>query len=487
VSNAGAGAYVINGQSNPILTLTEGQTYIFNVDASGHPFWIKTISSTGTGNAYNSGVTGNGTQTGALTFVVPYDAPSTLFYNCQYHIDMAGTINIINVTPSTPTPTPTPSVTPTRTPTPTPSVTPTRTLTPTITPTRTPTETPVTPVPQLVKLVQLTDFNINSSPYNTWVTNFISTNSASDTGNRPYDILKDPRFYLFGSGAVFPISWMLTEIYGIASFSFSSDQFYIGSNFINSNEVFIDTITRTLYYYSSAFNSFNNKLAIFRQPYGVVQYCDFRGFTNVMYFEFKYVRSATQQTFKEIFNSLSGSKLTYIDLFLDYLTNNSSVTGLESIYFTNQNNLTRLGNIGCKYTNLAQSPHSYRINEAGYRTYYNMLTAISATNIEQRYIPSFGAYNAHTIYGPCIEGMQNHDKVGWDIQHSRGGGFGYPGRDALPRYVTQETVALEQELRKTKNLYIYHNQDNTSVPCTKGEPWNPYQENDIPLYVYKKV
>jgi hypothetical protein len=123
VSNAGAGAYVINGQSNPTLTLTEGQTYIFNVDASGHPFWIKTISSLGTGNAYNSGVTGNGTQTGALTFVVPYDAPSTLFYNCQYHIDMAGTINIINVTPPTPTPTPTPSATLTPTPTVTPTVT----------------------------------------------------------------------------------------------------------------------------------------------------------------------------------------------------------------------------------------------------------------------------------------------------------------------------------------------------------------------------
>ena len=127
VSNAGSGAYVINGQSNPTLTLTEGETYIFNVNASGHPFWIKTISSTGTGNAYNTGVTGNGTQSGTLTFVVPYDAPSTLYYNCQYHGGMAGSINIVNVVP--PSPTPTPTVSPTKTPTPTSTVTPTSTLT----------------------------------------------------------------------------------------------------------------------------------------------------------------------------------------------------------------------------------------------------------------------------------------------------------------------------------------------------------------------
>jgi len=77
------------------LTLTEGQTYTFNINASGHPFWIKTVSSTGTGNQYNTGVTNNGTDNGTITFVVPFGAPSTLYYNCQYHSSMAGTINII--------------------------------------------------------------------------------------------------------------------------------------------------------------------------------------------------------------------------------------------------------------------------------------------------------------------------------------------------------------------------------------------------------
>ena len=157
VSNAGAGAYVINGQSNPTLTLTEGETYIFNVNASGHPFWIKTISSLGTGNAYNAGVTNNGTQTGALTFVVPYDAPSTLYYNCQFHIDMAGIINIVNVVSPSPTPSQTPSQTPTSTfasPTPTITTTASPTPTPSISPTRTPTLTPtVTPTKTLLPTI----------------------------------------------------------------------------------------------------------------------------------------------------------------------------------------------------------------------------------------------------------------------------------------------------------------------------------------------
>jgi len=95
VSANGSSAYVINGQSNPTLTLTEGETYTFNINAPGHPFWIKTVNSTGTGNAYNDGVTNNGIASGTITFVVPTGAPTTLFYNCQFHSSMFGTINIV--------------------------------------------------------------------------------------------------------------------------------------------------------------------------------------------------------------------------------------------------------------------------------------------------------------------------------------------------------------------------------------------------------
>ena len=76
-----------------------GFTYIFNVNASGHPFWIKTSATTGTGNAYSSGVTNNGTASGSITFAVPYNAPNTLYYICQYHSGMVGTINISDAGP----------------------------------------------------------------------------------------------------------------------------------------------------------------------------------------------------------------------------------------------------------------------------------------------------------------------------------------------------------------------------------------------------
>lgn len=86
--------YTINGASDPTLVLKRGNTYTFNLNVAGHPFYIKSVSSDGTGNAYNSGVTGNGTTAGSLVFVVPSNAPATLFYNCSAHIAMAGTINV---------------------------------------------------------------------------------------------------------------------------------------------------------------------------------------------------------------------------------------------------------------------------------------------------------------------------------------------------------------------------------------------------------
>jgi len=95
VTNNGSGNYVINGQSNPTLTLAAGKTYTFNVNAVGHPFWIKTTQTTGTADAYNIGVTNNGTASGSITFTVPYTAPASLYYNCQYHSSMAGGISVV--------------------------------------------------------------------------------------------------------------------------------------------------------------------------------------------------------------------------------------------------------------------------------------------------------------------------------------------------------------------------------------------------------
>jgi hypothetical protein len=96
VTNSGAGAYLIAGASNPALTLIKGFTYYFNVSAAGHPFWIKTSAVTGTTSAYSSGVTNNGVDQGTVSFTVPFDAPATLYYICQFHGAMVGTLNIVD-------------------------------------------------------------------------------------------------------------------------------------------------------------------------------------------------------------------------------------------------------------------------------------------------------------------------------------------------------------------------------------------------------
>ena len=93
--NNGAGSYTIDGLTNPTLTVIRGCSYTFNVNAPGHPFWIKTIQGTGAGNGVAS-VVGNGTANGSITWTVPNDAPAALFYNCQFHGAMTGTIAVID-------------------------------------------------------------------------------------------------------------------------------------------------------------------------------------------------------------------------------------------------------------------------------------------------------------------------------------------------------------------------------------------------------
>ncbi|NNL08987.1 MAG: CHRD domain-containing protein [Croceitalea sp.] len=99
VTNNGATSYVFNGEGqtdaqNPSLTLVRGTTYTFTIDASGHPFLIKSVQGNTNANAYNNGVTNNGAENGTVTFTVPMDAPDTLYYNCQFHSSMTGTFTI---------------------------------------------------------------------------------------------------------------------------------------------------------------------------------------------------------------------------------------------------------------------------------------------------------------------------------------------------------------------------------------------------------
>ena len=99
--------YRINGYNNPPLTVYRGQTYTFNLTSNihGHPFWIKTTDTTGTSDAYNTGITNNGANpavdgTATITWTVDIDAPDTLYYHCQYHSADHGTITVLDRAPA---------------------------------------------------------------------------------------------------------------------------------------------------------------------------------------------------------------------------------------------------------------------------------------------------------------------------------------------------------------------------------------------------
>jgi hypothetical protein len=97
VVNDGVGSYTIDGATgNPTLTLVRGFTYFFTVNASGHPFWFQTTSGAyDSGNTYSTGVTNGGDDVGIVQFTVPVTAPNTLYYICQNHSSMNGTITVI--------------------------------------------------------------------------------------------------------------------------------------------------------------------------------------------------------------------------------------------------------------------------------------------------------------------------------------------------------------------------------------------------------
>ncbi len=111
VTNNAAGAYNFNikdNTDNPTIELYRGNTYKFNIDASGHPFNIMTEPfKTGisvddsTSLIWNTGVTNNGVDVGTIEFVVPNDAPNVLYYQCSNHTAMNGVINIKTITSTT--------------------------------------------------------------------------------------------------------------------------------------------------------------------------------------------------------------------------------------------------------------------------------------------------------------------------------------------------------------------------------------------------
>jgi hypothetical protein len=98
ISASGSSDYVFSGPgivtgntNDPVLYLYKGFTYTFvNTTGGSHPFAIRVSNG---GDNYTPGVSGS--QTGTQTFVVPMNAPSTLYYQCTLHSSMGNVINIV--------------------------------------------------------------------------------------------------------------------------------------------------------------------------------------------------------------------------------------------------------------------------------------------------------------------------------------------------------------------------------------------------------
>ena len=81
--------------NDPALTFYVGDQITFSVNAAGHPFYLKTVAGSGSGNQI-SGVTNQGTENGLVVWTP--SAAGTFYYQCGPHTAMVGTITIIKLT-----------------------------------------------------------------------------------------------------------------------------------------------------------------------------------------------------------------------------------------------------------------------------------------------------------------------------------------------------------------------------------------------------
>ena len=93
ITNSGTGGYIVNGVLNGNMYFVKGKKYVIKVNATGHPFWIQTVSGGySEGDVYSTGVANGGTDNGIIIFDYSISGPSSLYYACQYHSSMQGAI-----------------------------------------------------------------------------------------------------------------------------------------------------------------------------------------------------------------------------------------------------------------------------------------------------------------------------------------------------------------------------------------------------------
>tara|TARA_B100001057_G_scaffold248781_1_gene249012 strand:- start:2355 stop:2825 length:471 start_codon:yes stop_codon:yes gene_type:complete len=77
--------------NDPEVTIATGETINFVVKATGHPFYLKTDSTLGSGDLV-SGATEQGTTNGTVTWT-PIDS-GTYYYVCSLHTGMYGVLTV---------------------------------------------------------------------------------------------------------------------------------------------------------------------------------------------------------------------------------------------------------------------------------------------------------------------------------------------------------------------------------------------------------
>ena len=77
--------------NDPTITIASGDTINFNVSAAGHPFYLKTVAGTGTGDTI-SGLDNNGTTNNTISWTPTVNG--TFYYQCSLHGGMVGTITV---------------------------------------------------------------------------------------------------------------------------------------------------------------------------------------------------------------------------------------------------------------------------------------------------------------------------------------------------------------------------------------------------------
>ncbi len=81
----------LNSDADPDLNFRVGDQITFEVNASGHPFYLKTEQGTGTNNLLD-GVNNNGTENGTISWTPT--VAGTFYYQCSIHNNMNGQINV---------------------------------------------------------------------------------------------------------------------------------------------------------------------------------------------------------------------------------------------------------------------------------------------------------------------------------------------------------------------------------------------------------